>query len=114
MIIFKNFDICQKFWYIFDIFNHFPVYKMAKTVIDNQHEQQNSLNLTKNVENHTKNFDFLSKMSDFWSFGKCQKCTKIFDFQLLTFPVHFPKITRNPKTVTGMHGLSSEIKPVKV
>ena len=80
LVIFENFYICQKFWYIFNIFDHLPVYKMAKTVKNDQHELQNGLNLIKNVENYTKNFDFLSKMVNFWSFGKCRKCTEIFDF----------------------------------
>ena len=52
LVIFENFYICQKFWYIFNIFDHLPVYKMAKTVKNDQHEQQNGLNSTKNAKNY--------------------------------------------------------------
>ena len=42
------FDICRKFLYIFDIFDHFPVY-IAKL-------EKNDQNLTPNCKNYTKIF----------------------------------------------------------
>ena len=44
MVIFKNFDICQKFRYIIDIFDHFPVYKMAFCILTT-HAYQNLVEL---------------------------------------------------------------------
>ena len=88
--IIKNFDKCQKYTGIFK--NRWYLSKI---------DGQNGQNLTKNGTNLTKNyteiFNFLPKLVTFRPFDSYQKCTKIFDFRLTTFPVHFPKLLKKPK-----------------
>ena len=66
-----------------------------------------ALKMVQNHEYYTRIFDFLSKMADFWYFGKCRKCTELFGFLFSRQAVHFPKITRKPETVTETHGLTN-------
>ena len=49
-----------------------------------------TLKMVKNHENYTGFFNFLPKMANFWTFGKCQKCNEIFGL-FLQKAVHFPQ-----------------------
>ena len=98
----KMSKIYQNFWHL-TVFVKNSIYKMAQ-ILPNWSKM--NLKMVKNHKNYAGIFDFLPKMANFWLSIDCQKCTKIFDFRLSTFPVHFPKITQNSETVTGMHGLN--------
>ena len=63
------------------------LYKMALKIVEI------ALKMVENHEYYTGNFDRRRSTVDFCLSTDCQKCTKIFDFCLLTFPVYFPKIT---------------------
>ena len=56
-------------------------------------------------ENFRNIFGF-SKHETFRKILPKQKCTELFGFFVSRYAVHFPKITRNPKTVTETHGLN--------
>ena len=65
-----------------------------------------ALKIVKNHKYFTGNFDRQCSTVDFCLSTDCQKCTKIFVFRLLVFPVYFRKITRKPKTVSKTHNLT--------
>ena len=58
--------------------------------------------MVENVKNYTKTFDFLTKMANFWTFIKCQKCTGIFKIFERPFSRKFWDINGTIKTVNGM------------
>ena len=61
--------------------------------------------MVENHKNYTGIFDFLPKMANFWPFGKCQKCTKLFVFLFSRKLVHFCENVPKFEILTIMHGL---------
>ena len=60
-----------------------------------------TLKMVKNVENYTKIFDFLTKMANFRTFIKCQKCTGIFEIFGRLFSQKFRVFIETIETVNG-------------
>ena len=115
----KSYQNNWKFWHLSKIpvyiwhFRHSTVYVnicLKRIQQNGQNSNQigqkwlkKGLKLTKIIPG-VSTINFLTV--NFWYFGMCQKCTQIFNFRLLAFPVHFPKITQKTETLTGTHGLN--------
>ena len=58
-----------------------------------------TLKMVENVKNYTKIFDFLTKMADFQTVVKCQKCTGIYEIFGRPFLQKFRVFIKTIKTV---------------
>ena len=70
-----------------------------------------SRNCYQNYQNNQKFqhlSNFLPKMANFWSFGKCQKCTGIFGPKFLVLTVKFRKNTLEFENLNGTQCLSRQ------
>ena len=66
--------------------------------------------MVENHENYTKIYRYFRQSTNFRRFDKCRKCTELFVFRLLAFPVHFPEITRSSESLIETHGLQDGIQ----